>query len=155
MSTARPDPSRPYSTAGFRRDEYAVDGVRTVVYSAGKGPPLVYLHGGGTWHGFEWARGLLDRRHVILPYHPGFGESPDASGVSSIEDYVAHYARLFELLGLTRFDLIGASLGGWMAAQFALAHPKRLRRLVLVSPAGLLSAQHPYAPFGSLPPEPT
>jgi pimeloyl-ACP methyl ester carboxylesterase len=147
------DAARPYSTAGFRRDEYDVDGVRTVVYSAGEGPPVVYFHGGGTWHGFEWTRDWLDRFRVILPYHPGFGESGDAAHVHSIHDHVAHYARLFGLLGVAGFDLVGASLGGWMAAQFALTHGALLRRLVLVSPAGLLSAQHPYAAFGALAPE--
>jgi pimeloyl-ACP methyl ester carboxylesterase len=130
--------TRSYSTEGFRRDEVPVDGVRTVVYSAGQGPPVVYFHGGGTWHGFEWARDWLSRFHVILPHHPGYGESADAD-VSSIDDLAAHSARLLELLGLQRVSLVGASLGGWLAAQLALMWPDRIDRLVLVSPAGLLA----------------
>ena len=120
----------PYSTEGFRRDEYVVDGVRTVVYSAGQGPPVLYLHGGGSWHGFEWARDWLDQFRVILPYHPGYGESADDPDVSSIDDLVVHYARLLELLGLQRFHLVGASLGGWLAAQLVLdpARPRRASR---------------------------
>src|SRR5262245_19521572 len=107
----------PYSTAGFRRDEHLVDGIRSVVYSAGKGRPVVYLHGGGTYHGFEWARDWLDRFHVILPIHPGFGESADDPDLSSIDDYVSHYSTLFEVLGLGHFHLAGTSLGGWLAAE--------------------------------------
>jgi pimeloyl-ACP methyl ester carboxylesterase len=143
--------SLPYSTAGFRRDERLVDGVRTVVYSAGQGPPVVYLHGGGSWHGFEWARDWLDRFHVILPYHPGYGESADDPDVCSIDDLVAHYTRLFEMLGLQRFHLVGASLGGWLAARIALTLSGRVERLVLVAPSGLLVAAHPAPDFAGVP----
>jgi pimeloyl-ACP methyl ester carboxylesterase len=142
----------PYSTAGFRRDEYLVDGIRTVVYRAGQGPPVVYLHGGGSWHGFEWARDWLDRFRVILPYHPGYGESADDPDVCSIDDLVVHYARLFELLGLQRFHLVGASLGGWLAAQISLTLSGRVERLVLVAPSGLSAPAYSVPDFASVPP---
>jgi pimeloyl-ACP methyl ester carboxylesterase len=45
---------------------------------------------------------------------------------------------LFDRLGLRNFDLAGFSLGGWLAAEFAIRQPQRLRRLVLVAPAGLV-----------------
>lgn len=144
--------ARPYSTAGFRRDEVFVDDIRTVVYSAGQEPPVVYFHGGGTWHGFEWARDWLDQFRVILPYHPGYGESADDPGVSSIDDLVVHSARLLERLGLQRFGLVGASLGGWLAAQLALTWPERIDRLVLVSPAGLLAPASPQPDVAAAPP---
>jgi pimeloyl-ACP methyl ester carboxylesterase len=76
-----------YSTAGFERRELEGGGVRTVVYSAGRGPDVVYFHGGGTFHGFEFARDFLDRFHVILPYHPGFGESADDESVQSMQQH--------------------------------------------------------------------
>ena len=41
---------------GFERQEILISGIKTVVYSAGKGDPLVYLHGSGTFTGFEFAR---------------------------------------------------------------------------------------------------
>ncbi len=51
----------------------------------------MYWHGGGTWHGFAWARTWQDRFKVIVPYHPGFGESGDDPELTSMDDYVQHY----------------------------------------------------------------
>lgn len=144
--------ARPYSTAGFRRDELNVNGIRTVLYSAGQGPAVLYLHGGGTYHGFEWARDWLDRFRVILPYHPGFGESADDPHLGSIDDYVAHYGQLFELLELDHFHLAGASMGGWLAAELALSDPRRIERLMLVCPAALSAAAHPRLDFSAVSP---
>ena len=141
-----------YSTEGFARDEHVVDGVRSVVYSAGKGAPVVYFHGGGTFHGFEWARDWLDRFRVILPIHPGFGESADDPDITSTADYVMHYTALFQALGLTRFGLSGASLGGRIATEFALTHGAMVKGLVLAAPAGLLAEDCPPPNWPAIPP---
>jgi pimeloyl-ACP methyl ester carboxylesterase len=135
--------ARTYTTDGFTRDEHIVDGVRSVVYSAGSGMPVVYFHGGGTFHGFEWARDWLGRFRVILPYHPGFGESADDADVTAMSDYVVHYTALFDALGLKEFGLCGASLGGRLATEFTLTHRPMVRRLVLAAPAGLLAPDCP------------
>jgi len=127
-----------YSTEGFGRSSHRIDGVETVVYEIGAGEPLVYFHGGGTYHGFEWARDFADKFRVILPYHPNFGESGDAD-FTSLDDYVIHYEMLFAALELEEFHLMGASMGGHMAARYAAAHRDEVERLVLVSPAGLKS----------------
>ena len=91
---------RPYSTAGFDRLELTIDGRRTVAYMAGSGPAVVYLHGGGTFHGFEFAREWLPRYRVLVPYHPGFGESDDAPEMTTLQAYVRHYCTLLDRLGL-------------------------------------------------------
>ncbi|MEI9887684.1 MAG: alpha/beta hydrolase [Rhizomicrobium sp.] len=142
-----------YSTEGFTRDEYVVDGVRSVVYSAGTGPTVVFFHGGGTFHGFEWARDWLDRFRVILPYHPGFGESADDDDITGMADYVVHYTVLFDALGLKRFGLSGASLGGRLATEFALTHSDKVSRLALAAPAGLLAPECPPPNWPAIPPE--
>jgi pimeloyl-ACP methyl ester carboxylesterase len=129
--------------AGFERAEYDINGIRTVVHSIGSGPALVFLHGTGTFTGFEAARGWAKTRKVVIPYHPGFGDSGDATGLDTMEDYVLHYMELFDRLGLRGFDLAGFSLGGWMAAEFAIRQPERLRRLVLIAPVGLVVASAP------------
>ena len=129
------------SMAGFARAEYDINGVKTVVHTIGTGPEFVFFHGTGTFTGFEFARALAPRCKVVIPYNPNFGESGDAPALDSIEDYVLHYMDLFDRLGLKKFDLGGLSLGGWLAAEFAIRQPERLRRLVLVAPAGLVVEQ--------------
>ena len=136
MSDASAKPAGDMS--GFTRAEYDINGVKTVVHSIGTGPEFVFLHGTGTFTGFEFARAWASRHKVIVPYNPNFGDSGDDAALNSIEDYVLHYMDLFDRLGLTKFDLGGFSLGGWIAAEFALRQPERVRRLVLVAPAGLV-----------------
>jgi pimeloyl-ACP methyl ester carboxylesterase len=137
----------PRPPAGFTRQEYTVNGVRTVVHVGGKGRPVVYWHGAGSWHGFDFVESWLDRLQLIVPSHPGWGESDDAPPeMNSMGDYVLHYLELFEKMGLKQFDLIGFSLGGWMASEFAVSHGDRLRKLVLVATAGLPDAAHPGPP---------
>jgi pimeloyl-ACP methyl ester carboxylesterase len=129
---------------GFTREEYVVNGVPTVVNVGGKGPPLVYWHGAGSWSGFDFAAPWLDRFRVIAPSHPGWGESADAPPEwNSMSDYVLHYAELFDMMKLAQVNLLGISMGGWMATEFAVTYPERLRRLVLVAPAGLPSPEYP------------
>ena len=128
---------------GFTRKEYEINGIKTAVLSIGSGPDLVFLHGTGTFPGFEMARAWAAHHTVIIPYHPGFGDSGDAPDLDSIDDYVLHYMDLFDRLYLRQFDLVGFSLGGWLAAEFAIRQPYRLHHLVLVAPAGLVDDKAP------------
>lgn len=138
-----------YSTEGFERIVHRVDGVETVTYAIGAGEPLVYFHGGGTFHGFEWVRPLADTFRIYCPYHPNFGESGDAD-FDSMSDYVTHYEMLFAALGLETFHLSGASMGGHLAARYAAANPDEIDRLILSSPAGLLSDKASIPNFAGL-----
>jgi pimeloyl-ACP methyl ester carboxylesterase len=134
---------------GFKRHEYRVNGVRTVVYVGGQGRPVVYWHGAGAWHGIDFARPWTERFKVIVPFHPGWGESGDDPRMDSMSEYLLHYLDLFDQLNLAQFDLVGFSLGGWLAAEFAVAHTHSVRKLVLVAPAGLADPAHPGPPIGS------
>lgn len=139
--------------SGFTRHEYLIDGTPTVLYRAGQGEPLVFLHGGGTWHGIDFARAWTDRYEVILPYHPGFGQSHDNPRIDCTQDYIQHYQELFDVLGLERFNLVGFSLGGRLAAEYAIQHGRQIAKLVLVAPAGLDVPEHPQPDFLVIPPE--
>lgn len=139
LDATKPSPD----LSGFSRAEYDVNGVRTVVHTIGSGPALVFLHGTGTFTGFEMARDWAKRHTVIIPYHAGFGDSGDTDAIDTVEDHVLHYMDLFDRLGLAQFDLVGFSLGGWLAAEFAIRQPQRVRRLVLVAPAGLVDSNAP------------
>jgi pimeloyl-ACP methyl ester carboxylesterase len=139
--------------AQFKRETHLVNGVNTIVLSAGSGPPLVFLHGAGIWHGVNFAVPWTQKFRVIVPFHPGFGEAEDAPAMTDIHDYVMHYLDLFDALGLDKFRLVGFSLGGWLAANFAVAHGHRVERLVLVGPAGLRGKERPKGDLFLLPPE--
>src|SRR5918997_1285374 len=138
--------------AGFERQELVLGGIRTVVHSAGEGTPLVFLHGAGTFTGFSYARGWTRTHRVIIPYHPGFGESADDARIDVIGDYALHCLDLFDALSLGRLHLVGYSFGGWMAAETALLQPDRVARLALVAPSGLVVRDPPAADLLALHP---
>ena len=122
---------------GLEPRELIVRGTKIVALEGGSGDPLVFLHGGGTFFGFNFAREWTDRFRVIVPYHPGFGASDVDPEIEDVSDVVLHYLQLFDDLELERVNLVGHSLGGWLAARFTVEHRRRVRRLVLGAPAGL------------------
>ena len=104
----------------------------------GRGAPLLYLHGagaGGRWLTFQ-AR-LAERFDVLAPSHPGHGGSPAAEWIEHISDLAFHYLDLLDTLGLDRVHVLGASFGGWIAAELATMASHRLDSLVLIDPVGI------------------
>ncbi len=153
MTDAATAPKAALGTEGFTRRKVDVRGVKTVYYEAGSGPTVVYFHGGGTFHGIQFAKPWTEKFRVILPYHPGFGESADDPRIGAMQHYVLHYLDFFDTLGLDKVHLIGASLGGRLAAEFAVSHNDRLKSLILAAPGGLDIPEHPPANFASIKPE--
>src|SRR3954454_15392370 len=137
----------------FSEERHTVHGVETVVLSAGEGDPLVYLHGAGTVTGFDALLPLAERFRLIVPIHPGYGPPPDDPTVDDVHALRRHYLDLFDALGLEELALIGHSMGGWIAANFAADHGERVRRLVLVAPVGLRVDEHPTKDIFSIPDE--
>ena len=80
---------------------------------------------------------LSQRVDLIAPEHPGYGETEMPEWLDGFEDLVIHYDELLDVLELDRVHLVGYSLGGWLAAEFASFYPKRLKSLTLMVPAGL------------------
>ncbi len=74
---------------------------------------------------------------MLVPTHPGFGATGDLTGIDSIEDLAFHYADMFDALGLDEVILGGVSLGGWIAAEFAVRWPERVRKLWIADAPGL------------------
>ena len=74
---------------------------------------------------------------MIAPSHPGFGLSGLADWMDRPDDIAHIYWELLDRLGLNRMDIVGTSFGGWIAAEMATMQPQRVRRLVLVAPAGV------------------
>ena len=122
-------------------------------YTAGKGEPLVFFHGAGTVDGHDFAEPWADKFKVIVPYHPGFGESADDPNLNNMHDYVMHYLELFDMLKLDTFNLVGLSLGGYLAAKFASEHGHRIRKLALIAPAGMIDPKNPMLDIIAVPGE--
>jgi pimeloyl-ACP methyl ester carboxylesterase len=106
------------------------------LFSGGEGPPLLYLHGAGVYWWLPVHDRLAARRRVLLPVHPGFGRSPAREEIETMDDLVFHALDVLDALRLSRVDVIGLSLGGWLAAELAVRHPERVGKLVLVDAAG-------------------
>ena len=113
-------------------------GVDIDVWEGGDGSPLLFLHGAG---GFRPGPAFLDllgaHRRVIAPSHPGFGLSGLADWMDRPDDIAHMYWELLDRLDVGAIDIVGTSFGGWIAAEMATMQPQRLRRLVLVAPAGV------------------
>lgn len=112
---------------------------------SGDGPPLLFLHGGGDlgqWPGVLDA--LSERFRVLRPDHPGFNLSEDDPEVTQVSDIAFGYLDMLDGLDVPTCDVVGVSLGGWIAAEMACMEPKRFSALVLIDPIGLRPrGQHP------------
>jgi len=115
-----------------------VQGVHLEVVERGGGRPILVLH---DEDGLDPKAPFLDllaaRARVIAPSHPGFGHSPDADGIESIDDLAYLYLDLLARQGLRDAILLGCSLGGWIAAEMAVKCTHRIARLILVAPLGI------------------
>ena len=101
----------------------------------GTGSVALFVHGfpldSTMW--LEQIQMLSDVRRCIAPDLRGFGRSsPSTRPVLSMEDHADDLAALLDALGVDRVDLIGLSMGGYIALAFAERHPGRLRTLALV-----------------------
>jgi len=117
-------------------------------------PALILLHGFGasldTWE--PWAVVLSERYRVIRFDLPGFGlTGPDPEQNYADQRAMAILAALMDRLGIQRASLIGNSLGGRIAWNFAAAYPARVDRLVLISPDGFASLGFEYGKKPVLP----
>jgi len=138
----------------FDRRTVRINGVDTVVLEAGRGPPLVFLHGAGTVTGFDFASAWARKFRVVIPYHPGFGSSADDSQITEIHDFVLHYLELFDALELDSVRLVGQSMGGFIATKLGVEHGHRIAKLALACPIGLpVPAEHATVNFLATPPQ--
>ena len=115
-----------------------IAGIDLELFETGNGAPLLWLHGAP---GFNPKHEFVDlvaaRRRVVAPSHPCFGKSSLPDWLDSVEDIVHVYLELLDRLELKQTDVVGTSLGGWIAADMASKVPERIRKLVLVGPVGV------------------
>jgi pimeloyl-ACP methyl ester carboxylesterase len=119
-----------------------IDGLRVHYRDEGSGPPLVLLHANFAnlymWE--RWAAELKGRYRVIRFDLSGHGlTGPDASNDYTLERNVKTFGLLLDRLNVQRAVLAGTSVGGTIAMHFAVRHPERVERLILISPGSLES----------------
>ncbi len=127
---------------------------RPVSYAeAGEGPVLLLIHGmAGNMENWQEVIEPLARRHtVIAPDLPGHGGSGPGGGDYSLGALAATLRDLLVSLGHQRATLVGHSLGGGIAMQFAYQFPEASERLVLVSSGGLGPEVSPILRAAALP----
>ena len=154
-----PDKPRSALEARYARAPSAfieVAGLRVHVRDTGPrdGPAVILLHGlGSSLHTWEpWAQALSTRFRVIRYDLPGFGlTGPDRTGDYSDARSAAVLAALMDGLAVQSASLIGNSMGGKLAWQFAANHPERVDRLVLISPDGFASPGFEYGKKAEVP----
>ncbi len=129
--------------AGLHENAITVNGTRFAFLEGGDGPVIVLVHGfGGDKDNFlRFARRLTHDYRVVIPDLPGFGES--TRDMKAAYDIVSQAGRLdvfIKSMGISSFHLGGHSMGGAIAGEYAAQHPDRVESLLLVAPAGVLSA---------------
>ncbi|HEX4344867.1 MAG TPA: alpha/beta fold hydrolase [Solirubrobacteraceae bacterium] len=120
-----------------------VDGRWVNVVDIGSGPVVVLLHGlAGCWQNWLETIPALARDHRVIALDlPGFGASQMPAETISMPGYARLLDELFVTLGIDSATLVGSSMGGFVAAEFAIRYGAQVQRLCLCSPAGL-SMEH-------------
>lgn len=124
----------------------SVNGEPCRVLEKGSGAPLGYLAGlGGLPRWSPFLDRLAERRRVIVPSIPGFPGGLGHERLDTTEDWIAATLDLLEAAGLEGANLVGASVGGMLAAEAAAFSRATVKRLVLIAPFGLYDASEPVA----------
>ncbi len=124
----------------FAQGYLTAGGYRTRYLHAGQHgqPPLIFLHGTGG-HAECYSRNLLAHGEHFDTYAIdliGHGYSDKPSFPYEIDVYVEHVRAVIDTLGFNQIRLSGESLGGWVAARFALKYPERVTQIVLNTTGG-------------------
>lgn len=126
------------TSATYTETTLDVAGTKLLVVRGGTGAPLLVLHDEMGHQG--WLRvheALAAERTLIIPSHPGFPGSDRLDWVMTVRDLACWYLQALDDLGLDGVDLLGFSMGAWLAAEMAAINPRRFRKLVLVSAMGI------------------
>jgi len=137
----------------IERAEVKLHGHRVRFNIAGEGPPVVLIHG-VAGRAAQWDQTMLqlaEQHTVIAPDLLGHGESAKPRGDYSLGAFASGVRDLLIGLDIEGATVVGHSLGGGIAMQFAYQFPERCQRLVLVSSGGLGHDVHPVLRAATLP----
>lgn len=126
------------------------NGRRLVYAELGAGPPVLYLHdfldvhgGSADWLPFHHA--LAERFRIIAPAFAGCNGSDEDEDALGFEDPVFDVLDAVDALGLDSVPVIGAGIGGWIAAELAVRNRHLVEQLVLLGATGLFLPGVPIA----------
>lgn len=137
----------------IERAEVKLHGHKVRFNIAGEGPPVVLIHG-VAGRAAQWDQTMLqlaEQHTVIAPDLLGHGESAKPRGDYSLGAFASGVRDLLIGLDIEGATVVGHSLGGGIAMQFAYQFPERCQRLVLVSSGGLGQEVHPVLRAATLP----
>lgn len=122
----------------MQRDVTEIAGMAVEYFAAGSGKPLLFLHDElGLVPEAPFLDFLCKSRRVVALSLPGFGQSALPLWMDCVDDLSYVVLGLLDRLGLSAVDVIGCSLGGWVAAELTSKAPERVKRLVLAAPYGV------------------
>lgn len=121
------------------RQTAEVGGVTVDLLALGAGRPLLYLHGaeGPDVPSDRFLHELARDFRVLAPWHPGFGRRERPRDFRETADLAYFYLDLAAKLALQDAVLVGASFGGWIAAEMAVRNAAGFSHLVLSGPLGI------------------
>ncbi|HEX7967452.1 MAG TPA: alpha/beta fold hydrolase, partial [Stellaceae bacterium] len=132
--------------SGVKERSVEVNDLPCRVWEKGSGSPVFYLAGfGGLPRWTPFLDRLAEHRRVVAPSLPGFPGAAGPDRIDTLIDWIAATLDLLEGAGMGGADLIGASVGGALAAEVAAMSPALVRRLVLIAPFGLYDRNAPPA----------
>ena len=127
------------TTANYTEERLKVAGAEMQVLKGGSGDPVLVLHdemGQPGWR--QLHEGLAQNHTVIAPSLPGFGVTARLDWVMNMRDIATWTLWAMEDMGLSNVNVVGFSVGGWLAAEMATQDPHAFKRMALASPAGIL-----------------
>ena len=109
------------------------------ILRGGSGDPLLILHDEMGQPGWLQIHEELSKNYlVIAPSLPGFGVTDRLDWVMNVRDIATWTLWALDELELSNLNLLGFSLGGWLAAEMATQNPQIFKKMALAAPAGIL-----------------
>lgn len=122
----------------MKRSVAKIHDVDLELFDGGQGEPILFLHSAqGFMPEHPYVDLLAKQRRLMAPSHPGFGKSNLPDWIDSVDDIAYLYLELLDREKIRQIDIIGCSIGGWIAAEIATKAPERVRKLVMVGPVGV------------------
>jgi pimeloyl-ACP methyl ester carboxylesterase len=133
----------------LQTDTLTIRGRKIQLLRGGNGKPLLYLHGLAAdiyslpaKAGFTTFHDALAASFSLYaPALPGYADSEGFDDLETIEDAVFFCLDVLDALQLAKVSVVGTSLGGWVATEFATRYSHRLDKLVLIDPLGISTPQ--------------